>query len=169
MNLLFKREQGTSNWGRVNFKLWSKVELDEDELEIVKRYKFDQAELISAFQPGLLRRALVFGAVIAAVMSIILVKLGVVGIFIGIAAGGATGYLWFHQNRETIFVKDLIHGRHFACGSVVALAKQEQFVTDAVGVLRQIMESAKHWDGTETIAVPVLPKDEARQFIVQYA
>ncbi len=55
MELLFKREQTTGRLARVNFKLWGKIELDEDEDAIVKRYRFDEAVLIEAIQPMLIR------------------------------------------------------------------------------------------------------------------
>ena len=48
MDLLFKREQSNAASGGVNFKLWGKIELDEDEKSIVSKYKFDQAILIFA-------------------------------------------------------------------------------------------------------------------------
>ena len=55
MKLLFKRNQTSGGVGKVKFQLWGKVELDDDESEIVKRYKFDNAILIAAIQPTLIR------------------------------------------------------------------------------------------------------------------
>ncbi|NIP26795.1 MAG: hypothetical protein GWN81_19165, partial [Phycisphaerae bacterium] len=55
MELLFKREQTPGKIKRVNFTLWGKIELNDDENEIVNRYKFDEAVLIEAIQPTLLR------------------------------------------------------------------------------------------------------------------
>ena len=55
----------------------------------------------------------------------------------------------------------------FTCRSVIELAQKEAELERLVGILRQVMEAAKHWDGTETVEVPVLDKDAAKQLIVQ--
>ncbi|MEQ9180241.1 MAG: hypothetical protein RIF44_16235 [Nitratireductor sp.] len=144
MDLLFKREQTPGKLGRVSFKLWGKIELNEDEQAIVKRYRFDDAVLIEAIQPTLIRNTLL----------------------VALAAGGV-GYWYFNEKRETIFVKDLLHGRHFTCPSVIELARKEAWLSHVVAFLRQVMESAKHWDGTQRHEVEPLPKDEARQVIIR--
>ncbi len=167
MDLLFKREQSNAASGGVNFKLWGKIELDENEQSIVSKYKFDQAILIFADQPGLLRKSVFvgIGAMVAAM--ILLNQMGMMGALIALAAGIGAGYWWYHQKRETIYVKDLLHGRHFNCDSVVDLARKEAWLGTVVSFLRQVMESAKHWDGTERHTVEPLPKDEARQVIIK--
>lgn len=167
MDLLFKREQSNAASGGVNFKLWGKIELDEDEKSIVSKYKFDQAILIFADQPGLLRKSIFIGigAMVAAI--VLLNQMGMIGALIALAAGIGAGYWWYHQKRETIYVKDLLHGRHFNCDSVVDLARKEAWLGTVVSFLRQVMESAKHWDGTERHTVEPLPKDEARQVIIK--
>ncbi len=90
-----------------------------------------------------------------------------VGFSVGTLAGGGAGYWYLHEKRETIFVRDLLHGRHFTCDSVVELARKEAWLSVVVSFLRQVMESAKHWDGTEHITIEALPKDEARQVILR--
>lgn len=170
MELLFKREQGTRSSGGVNFKLWSKVELNVDEQEIVKKYKFDQAILIFADQPGLLRNSLLFGLlglIPASVLVGILQLNGIIGILVLLGGFLGVAYWRYHQKRETIYVKDLLHGRHFSCDSVVELARKEAWLEIVGSFLRQVMESAKHWDGTERHTVDPLPKDEARQVIIK--
>ena len=89
------------------------------------------------------------------------------GAVLALIAGLGAGYWWYHQKRETIYVKDLLHGRHFNCDSVVELARKEAWLGTVVSFLRQVMESAKHWDGTERHTVEPLPKDEARQVIIK--
>ena len=84
-----------------------------------------------------------------------------------LAAGIGAGYWFFNEKRETIFVKDLLHGRYFSCGSVIALARKEAWLETVVSYLRQVMESAKNWDGTERHKIEALPKDEARQVILR--
>jgi hypothetical protein len=167
MDLLFKREQSNAASGGVNFKLWGKIELDEDEKSIVSKYKFDQAILIFADQPGLLRKTIFIGIGAMVAAMVLLNQMGIMGALIALAAGIGAGYWWYHQKRETIYVKDLLHGRHFNCDSVVELARKEAWLGTVVSFLRQVMESAKHWDGTERHTVEPLPKDEARQVIIK--
>jgi hypothetical protein len=81
---------------------------------------------------------------------------------LGLAGGAGAAYFYYDRNRESVFVRDLIHGRHFACDSIVDLARKEAWLASVVSVLRQIMESAKHWDGTETIPIEALSKEEAK-------
>ena len=169
MELLFRREQTAGQLGRVHFKLWGKIELDEDEQAIVKRYKFDEAVLLQGFQPLLVRKsALIGGVMFVVVFAILAFNWSTTGGFImALIAGGGFGYWYFHENRETIFVRDLMHGRNFICPSVIELAREEARLADMVSYLRQVMESAKHWDGTERLAVEALPKDEARQVMIR--
>ncbi len=89
------------------------------------------------------------------------------GFLLGLISAGGFSYWYINEKRETIFVRDLLHGRHFKCESVVELARKEAWLTTIVSYLRQVMESAKNWDGTERHTVEPLPKDEARQFIIK--
>ena len=73
------------------------------------------------------------------------------------------------SQRETIFVKDLLHGRNFTCESVVELARKEAWLEGACGVFRQVMESAKHWDGVERHTIEPLPKEQAKELILRAA
>lgn len=169
MDLLFKREQTSGKVGRVAFKLWGKLELDEDEQALMKRYRFDEAVLIEAFQPRLLRNAGMI-AMAAATVVFAIVKMiasGGVALLLAVIAAGGAGYWFYHEKRETIFVRDLLHGRYFSCDTVIDLARKEAWLGYIVSFLRQVMESAKHWDGTERITIEALPKDEARQVILK--
>lgn len=169
MNILFKRQQTSGQVGRVTFKLWSQIELDENEKAILKRYRFDEALLVDALQPNLLRNSGIAGLV-AGVFAYIVVDVVApanIALLLALAAIGGGAYWWYHNNRETVFVRDLLHGRHFACKTVIDLAQKEAWLTSMVAFLRQVMESAKNWDGTETIPIVALPKDEARQVILK--
>jgi hypothetical protein len=169
MNLLFKREQTPGTTGRVTFKLWAKTELDQDEARIVQRYNFDQAKLIEVLQPNLLRQAIVIGVAVLLVSLLLLgFWLGVPGaLTVGTLLAIASGYLFYDRNRESVFVRDLIHGRHFACDSVVDLARKEAWLETVVAFLRQVMESAKHWDGTEIVPIEALSKQEAKYIVIK--
>lgn len=169
MNLLFQREQTPGKIGRVYFKLWGKLELSEDEKAIVSRYKFDQSVLIEAIQPNLVRNAALIGIFVFFIVGAILSGAfgSGAGAALGSLAGGASGYWFFNDKRETIYVKDLLHGRHFICTSVVELARKEVWLETVSGFLRQVMESATHWDGVASHAIEPLPAEEARQVILK--
>jgi hypothetical protein len=167
MKLLFKRDQGTATTGKALFKLWGKIDLDELEAQVVQKYSLDKAILIEVEQPKLIRNSAMigFGAFVGAYL--LLLMMGLNSAFVALVLGAGGGYFYYHQKRETIFVKDLMHGRYFTCDSVIELARKEAWLQTVVAFLRQVMESAKHWDGTETHDVPVLDKDAAKQLIVQ--
>ncbi len=168
MEILFKREQTSGKFGPVHFKLWAKIELSEAEQAIAQRYKFDNTALIHVPQPWLLLKSLILALVIAALLMIFLYGYdggdgGVVALFLGLCAG-----IGYHEHcRETVYVRDLLNGRHFRCTSVVELARKEAWLYIITGFLRQVMESATQWDDTEALEIEPLPKEEARRVIVE--
>ena len=168
MKLLFRREQTEGGMRRVQFKLWAKIEVDADEQEIIRRYRFGDASLIRELQPELLRHCGMIGLAAFVVAFIVLYSAlsTTLALVLALIAGGGAGYWWFHEKRETIFVNDLLQGRYFTCPSVIELARKEADLTNICATFRQVMESAKHWDGTETIDVPVLPKEQAKLAIL---
>lgn len=169
MQLLFKRNQTKSNTGRAKFTLWSKVELDEGETAVIRRYGLDHAVLVEAIQPGLLRMAILVGLVAFVVGGMVIVSMigMLLGFWLAVGAGIAAGYFYYDKQRETVYVRDLMHGRYFSCRSVIELARKEAWLGTIVAYLRQVMESAKHWDGTEAVPIPVLSKDDAKELIVR--
>lgn len=167
MDLLFRREQTSGNLTRVDFKLWGKLELNEEEQALVARYDFDKAMLIEVLQPDLLRRSVYVGIAATLGSAVLLIWLGVIGFVLSLGAGIFAGWWYANEKRETIYVRDLLHGRHFKCDSVVELARKEAWLTTIVSYLRQVMVSAKHWDGTESHKIEPLPKEEARQVILR--
>ncbi len=176
MDILFKRTQTPIRWSGVIFKLWVKIELTEDEQALLKHYRFDGAILIRVYQPGLFKRAIGFG-VFVFVLACALLILGVdaldatlsnkdAQITAGICA--VIGAFWhYHNKRETIYVRDLLHGRYFYCHTVVDLVKQEARLNHMAAYFRQVMESAKHWDDTERQTIEPLSKEDARQVILK--
>ena len=155
--------------GRVNFKLWGKLEVTEDEQALINRYRFDESILIGADDRALLTAAIKLGGIVFVIAALLLTYMlnGTMGFFGGAAAGVGAGYWLMNEKRETIFVKDLLHGRNFTCESVVELAKKEAWLEGACGVFRQVMESAKHWDGVERHTIDPLPKEQAKDLILR--
>lgn len=182
MDLLFKREQTTGPSGigenlpflsflgvRPKFKLWAKLELDPDEKAVLDHYHFDESVLIDSYQPELMRKTfMVAGSafVIATMFLYIMFSFGA-SMFLALFAAGTAGYFYCDKKRETIFVRDLLHGRYFTCGSVIDLARKEAWLETINGFLRQVMESAKHWGGTEAIKIEPMPKEFAKQIIIK--
>lgn len=169
MKLLFRREQDVTIFGRVYFKLWGKLEPDEEEQRLIDTYQMNNALIIDVWQPLLLRYATGIGFAAFFLSSLAFLALfepvPQIAIGVGLVVGPAVGYWWYNQNRETIYIKDLLHGRQFSCKSIVDLVKKEAELEGVVGALRQVMESAKHWDGTEEVPIDALPKAEAKQFV----
>lgn len=131
--------------------------------------------MIDVDQPGLVRISILAGLLAFVILVPVIalnfwreIGLGWIGV-VSIAALLAiiAGYIFFHQMRETIYVKDLLVGRYFRCGSVVALARKEAYLQTVTSYLRQVMESAKHWDGVEKIEIIALSKDEAKSMILK--
>lgn len=169
MKLLLKREQTTGRVGRVNFKLWAKIEIDDDERALMNRYKFDQALLMGEDDPSLLRKSGFYGLLIAAVAYVILNTIFPMNLALlfGLAAGGGFTYWYYNEKRDQVFVRDLLHGRHFKCPGIIDLTKKEAEVSEITAIFRQVMESARHWGGTQTEDIPVLSRDEARELILK--
>jgi len=168
MELLFKRDQQSYRSRHIIFKLWSKVEVDSEEKALIDRYHFHDAILIAADDSHLVRPAIRLGTGIFILVTIFaLPGASVLAPFLGGIAGVIAGYWYINEHRETIFVRDLLHGRHFQCESVVELAKKEAWLEGACSLFRQVMESAKHWDGVERHTIEPLPKEQARELIVR--
>lgn len=167
MQLLFEREQ-VSGARAPKFKLMAKIELDDMEQKIVAHYRLDKALLIDKFDEELIKRTaiLVVVAFLVGLLLFIAMFGWTMGILLAMAAAGGGGWYYWDKNREFIFVSDLLKGRHFKCGSIIDLAKKEAYLSDVTMVLRQVMESARHWQGTQSHPIPVLPPDEAKRLIV---
>lgn len=171
MNILFRREQFQNNFGRVRFRLWGKLEPNEEEQRLIDVYQFRNARLMGEIQEGLFKQcawiAAIAGAAVSLLIHFVLGESVRSTVLLGLLAAGGAAYWWFTEKRELIVVRDLLHGRTFRCDSVVELAQREAKLDNAAYVLRQVLESAKQWDGTETNPIEALPKDEAKQFILR--
>lgn len=169
MQLLFRRSQGRSTFGKPVFKLWAQMEFEDDEHTIISHYRFENAKLIEAFEPSLIRRSLLAGAGIFILASIVLwIPMGFqYGLLTGFIFGCLAGWLYFDRHRETIYVRDLIHGRTFDCRSVIDLARKEAWLELITAFLRQVMETARNWDGTEAVPIDALSKQEAKYVVIR--
>lgn len=186
MNILFKRDQRRGLF-RPTFKLYTKVELSKEEYLMLSKYKFEKSALVDVPNIKLVLVSILFGLLCLVVSTFslqgalnwlagglrgsinepveIAIILVVAVVHIVIFFGSAFA---FHSYfRESIFVSDLIAGRHFKCKSIVALAKREAWLTDQCAYLRQLLETAKNWSGTESLEVPALPSELAKQVIVK--
>ena len=178
MQLVYKREQTTNSWGYIRFKLWAKVELDDEEQTLIDKYSMNEAILINIPQPGLLRRALLLGVFtfiaifcyfffgIHFQMQIYVRVPPAMNAFWSLVGAIIIGMIYYHNKRETIYVKDLIHGRYFKCTSIISLARKEAYLQSVTAYFRQVVESAKHWGGTESFPIEPLPPEEAKRTIL---
>ena len=179
MDLLFRRSQTGDadalksplpfSFGAPSFKLWAKIELTPDEQRIVSHYRFDKALLIEAIQPELVKSA---GGVGFVVFLLSMMPLSMMLAFdnamtLSFLIGCAVAYIYFDKNRDSVWVRDLLTGRYFACKSIIDLARKEAWLEAIVGYLRQVMKSAETWDGIETIPIKPLDKEAAKRFMVQ--
>ncbi len=173
MNLLFKRTQKTGR--RVIFNLWAKAELTEEETNLIRKYKLDSAVIIDAIQPKLIRHTIIAGLVgffgsafvVAPILMAVTRSFNLpTHVTIALLGSLTVGFLYFQKKRETIYVKDLLHGRTFKCRSIIELARKEAHLEAITGYFRQVVESAKHWGGTETKPIEPLPPEEAKRFIL---
>ena len=76
-------------------------------------------------------------------------------------------FAYYNEIREHIYVRDLVHGRTFRCFSIIELIQKEEYLKGVSAYLRQVLQSAKHWDGQEVVPVPVLAPAEAKLMIAK--
>lgn len=177
MNLLLERRQkpGTATLvplqfgGGPLFQLWMQAEFTNEEAELLRKYRLDEALLIAADRLATLQRsfrtALIVGFVAWWLLVLFLswmVTTSLTMLLIIILTA-----VYYNELREHIYVRDLVHGRTFRCFSIVELVQKEAYLTGIAAYLRQVLETAKHWDGRETVPVPVLTPQEARELIAK--
>lgn len=171
MQLLFKRSQARSLFGRPRFQLWAQIELEGDEVQILQRYQFHDAMLVEQDNPELIGKSRLVGMVTALVAFVVLAAFGrwnwQLAAGTSILVGIAGGWFYFDRMRLNIYVNDLIHGRTFKCRSVVDLARREAYLGVVTSFLRQVMETAKHWDGTEALPIAALSAAEAKYVAIR--
>jgi len=170
MDLLLKREQNRNWRGRVVFRLWVKTEMAEDERALIDRYHLDESCLLESDDTGHLKWAIAIGLIVFLIVGAAIgaeTRDPLAGVGSGAIAGVFAAYWWLNEKRETIWMRDLLYGRRFKCRSIIELAKKEAMLERTCIGLRQVLETAKHWDGVETRPVPVLPPEEAKEVVVR--
>lgn len=177
MNLLCERKQSSAPFtlvplqigGGVMFTLWVKSELDDEEQALLKKYDFEKALLIADDWIGTLRRGLRSALVIGLLVWPVLLFFTGFGLATGVTVVGVVilTAVYYNELRGHIYVRDLIHGRKFRCFSVVELLQQEERLKFLATYLRQVLESAKHWDGREAVPIPPLSREDAKQLVLK--
>lgn len=177
MNLLLERSQAPGTFTLIPlqfgqgplFRLWAQAEFTEEEYARVRKYRLNDALLISDDWVAMLRRsfraAMVIGVVawwlsftffgwfVSTSVSIIVMLVFTAG--------------YYNELREHIYVRDLIHGRTFRCFSIVELVQKEEYLKGISAYLRQVLETSKHWDGREVVEIPTLSPHEAKLLIAK--
>ena len=156
MELIFKRKPHRGILRRTRFVLHARFSLDEDERALIQDYHFRNAVMIDLPNPGLWARAillsivifpLVFGLLWQLFPEWVLYDLGIYNVSIwpilfasSFIFSGVVGFIYYHQRRTTIYVRDLIHGRYFNCPSVIELACKEAVLYAMSDHFRQVLE-----------------------------
>nr|WP_295463825.1 hypothetical protein [Mesorhizobium sp.] len=179
MNLLLARDQKSAALfsliplrigSGVVFHLHAELELDQEEEVLIKKYRFAGAPLVlsdpiedikQAFRPALLLGFLAFIVIWAIISFGVAVPLSILVTLVMTA-------VYFKTLREQILVKDLLDGgRVFRCDSIVGLIEKEAFIEGICEYLRQVLESAKHWQDREAILIRPLDKREAKLAVLK--
>ena len=181
MNLLLDRDQKNAEvfsliplriGSGVTFSLHATLELNEEEQALIQQYNFTKSALVvsdpiddlkKSFRPAFLLGNIAFfllwmmGTFTFALTSALLVTLVMTAVY-------------FKTLREQIIVSELLgNGRKFRCDSIVELVKKEAYLQNVCGYLRQVLESAKHWDDREAIPIEPLNKDDAKLAVLKAA
>lgn len=177
MNLLLKRAQKPGIvtlvplqfGGGPLFTLWAKAEFTEEEYGLVTRYRLNDALLIADDWLYMLQRsvrtALILGVAAWWILFMFFswaVTTGVTMVLILVLTA-----VYYNELREHIYVRDLVHGRTFRCFSIVELVQKEEYLKGISAYLRQVLETAKHWDGQEVVPVPTLTPQEAKALVAK--
>jgi hypothetical protein len=179
MNLLLNRDQNSAALftliplrlgSGVMFKLHAELELDEEEKELMQKYQFAKTTLVSSDPIDDLKKAyrpaLILG-LIAFVVFWILASFST-ALSLAILVTLVMTVVYFKTMREQILVSDLLDGgRTFRCDSIIELIHKEAFLEYISEYLRQVLESAKHWDEREVVPIEPLSKDEAKRAVLK--
>ena len=179
MNLLLDRSQTHTNGLSlvplrigigVVFKLDAELELDDEEERLMRTYDLANAVLVSsdlAEDLGqALRPAIILG--VAVFLSLWFLTGWAFALIMALLTAVTMAVVYFRVLRERIVVRDLLNGgRSFYCESIVDFIHKEAFLEGAGEYLRQVLESAKHWDDREAVPIQPLDKAAAKLFVLR--
>lgn len=178
MNLLLNRDQHTAALftliplrlgSGVMFKLQAELELDEEEKELMQKYRFAKSALVLSDPIDDLKKSFRPAAILGLVAFIVF---WIVGTFYAAFSLSMLVILvmtivYFKTMREQILVGDLLDGgRTFRCDSIIELIQKEAFLEGISEYLRQVLESAKNWHDREVIPIKPLDKALAKQAVL---
>lgn len=177
MQIIYQRSQSNSSFslvplriaGGIAFSLWAKIELSQEEQFLFDRYRFRDALLVEGDAFVALKRAARISIVITLVLGgaiAVFVNWHVAAVMSGIGFVGLT-LAFYDRLREHIYARDLIDGRTFRCFSVIELIEKEWYLERVCGYLRQVLESARHWEDRETINIKALSRDAAKHVVLK--
>ena len=176
MHITFRRSQSSATFslvplrvgGGVKFALHAKADLSAEEPHLLRRYRFENALLIADDPMMAVRSAIRTSTILIIPTSIVLVFVFgyLAGSMLSILGFFALTFFYYQQLREHIYVRDLTNGRTFNCFSVVELIQKEAYLEHIMSYLRQVLESAMHWDDKETIEILPLSKEDAKHFVL---
>lgn len=154
----------------VIFTLNAELELDDEETALINKYKLTKAPLVVSDLIDDIRQsvrpAILLGVVAFIVLYFIVSFSTAVSISLLIIV--AMTVVYYRALTENLIVSDLLAGgRTFRCDSIVHLVKKEAYLEAISGYLRQVLESAKHWDDREAINIKPLSKEEAKLAVLK--
>ena len=153
----------------VMFHLHAELEIDDEERNLMIKYRLSGAPLVLSDPIDDLKMALRPAVIVGLVAFLLLwfvVSFSMATSLALLIVLGMT-VVYFKTMREMIVVSDLLHGgRIFRCDSIIALIQKEAFLEGISEYLRQVMESAKHWHDRETIPIKPLDKALAKQVVL---
>jgi hypothetical protein len=155
MQLLLSRKQSPHWMGGVQFKLWARFELTEEEDALIRKYQVRNALISLGNTRRDIRNAALYALPIPLLIYLIFSNIyGFGGVwFITLVLYGVAIWAIYHQIREQIKISDIIEGRDFGCRSVLALLEKEEMLLDTAVRFRRFLEYMKTWGGRE--AVPI--------------
>jgi hypothetical protein len=177
MRVAFNRSQSSATFslvplrigGGVKFILDAKADLSEEERHLIQRYRIADARLVPDDPIITVKSAIRSSTILIIPIFIVLIIIFgyLTGIVLTFLAYLILIVFYYQQLRENIFVRDLINGRKFQCFSVVELIHKEASLEYLASYLRQLLESAAHWDDKEVIEIPPLSKEDAKLYVLK--
>ena len=157
MQLLLSRKQSPHWMGGVQFKLWARFELTEEEDALIKKYQVRNALVTLGNTRRDIRLAALYALPVPFVIYLIFHGIyGFGGIFLALLLYGIAAWAIYNQIRERIKISDIIEGRDFACRSVLALLEKEEMLLDTAVRFRRFLEYMKTWGGREAVPIELI-------------